>query len=289
MKRLNLIIVLTVFSITICACQEGAHEKVIFELEKAYPKSESDVKSDIRKLAWSQDGKKLAFLVDRFKPFKTENGWGEIWTVDIYTGYSSRVFKRNYGDVLSYEISDLLWHPNGKLMFVGSKGLHHVSDTPIEGGIWTINSDGSALTPVIVSAGTAYGYSSVSCNSDGRIIAFTRFHQNTAVWQLCISDIERRVIKLLQTSEAFNSLNTKDIASFGGICWSPDNRLILFEVIYTREDFTEYSRIWRINQDGTNLKGAEKGSYAFWTHGNSPDGHRIAFIKKDRIVLRYLP
>ncbi len=109
MKRLTLIIVLAVFSITICACQEGTHEKVIFELEKAYPKSESDVKSDIRKLAWSQDGKKLAFLVDRFKPFKTENGWGEIWTVYIYTGYSSRIFKRNYGEMDRSRSGNYLW------------------------------------------------------------------------------------------------------------------------------------------------------------------------------------
>jgi dipeptidyl aminopeptidase/acylaminoacyl peptidase len=152
---------------------------------------------DLESIAWSPDGRRLAFGVTSFGGTPRYNG---LHVVNLRTGRDRQLLK--VGEHHEYNWGDISWSPDGRRLAYASDGT-----------IALINADGSGQT--VLRTGTTGHDHAPSWSPDGKWIAFaTRHDGEPSVYAIRIDGSQRRLLVQHGAAPA----------------WSPDGTRIAFRV-----------------------------------------------------------
>ncbi len=198
-------------------------------------------------LAWSPDGRRIAFLSDRDGDF------------DLYVMNADGTGQRNLTRKPGFD-SDPVWSPDGRR-------IAYVSKPDRKGatrgrGIYVMNADGSAQR--MLARGGCCG-SPIAWSPDGRKIAFRTDRDGNGEIYVMNADGSRQ-LRL-----------TRNRVSDGHPTWSPDGRKIMF----VRAEFRYgNSEIFVVNPDGTGQRNLTRNPAEDSAPAWSPDGRKIVFVSK---------
>jgi TolB protein len=191
-------------------------------------------------LAWSPDGRRIAFDSDR-------DGNFEVYVVNA-GGSGQRNLTRKPG----FD-SDPVWSPDGrKIAFVSSD--REGNGPPRGYEIYVMNADGSGQQ--MLARGHAPAWS-----PDGRRIAFRSDRDGNG--EVYVMNADGSGLRRL----------TRNPASDGGPVWSPDGRKIAFERF--RHGNTE---VYVMNADGSGPRNLTRNAARDSSPAWSPDGRKIVFV-----------
>lgn len=209
-------------------------------------KGKSKIKSTNVKggyLAWSPDGKKIAF----YAKYDNKKTWS-IHTMNIDgTNRKRLTHAKNKWDYAPE------WSPDGKKIIFARE--YRDSNKIVQAEIWIMNSDGSEQTQIkLLKGGNPY------FTQDGRIVFSSEYQDKKS--EISIADIDGKNITHLTDNEAEEW--HPDI--------SPDGKQIAF--MSNRDGNYE---IYVMNIDGSNQKRLTNNKVDDWYPSWSPDGSKIIF------------
>lgn len=237
-------------------------------------------------LAWSPDGRRLAFDSDRVldgSDAASANGTSNVWVVNS-DGTGAAVPLTHF-TVANAELP--VWSPDGRRIAFTSSAALNGSDAGFSVNVWVMNADGSGATPVTRLA--AAFSSNPAFSPDGSKLAFL---SNRG---LDGSDVPLGAsnIWMANTNGAgaipLTKYTAQDVGSiFGGI-WSPDGKKVAFESTAALDgsdalNTNSTKNVWVANTDGSGASPLTKLAYSSFSAfgaiptGWSPDGANVAFI-----------
>lgn len=232
----------TVYTIAYSSLDSGFVEIYSGDIDKGTPTIKStNVKGGY--LAWSPDGKKIAF----YAKYDNKKTWS-IHTMNIDgTNRKRLTHAKNKWDYAPE------WSPDGKKIIFSRE--YRDSDKKGQQEIWIMNSDGSEQTQIKpLKGGSAY------FTQDGRIVFNSEFEDKKS--EISIADINGNNIVHLTDNEAEE--------------WhpnvSPDGKQIIF-----MSDRDGNYEIYVMNIDGSNQKRLTNNDVDDWYPFWSPDGSKIIF------------
>ncbi|HET9364025.1 MAG TPA: hypothetical protein VFP71_03460, partial [Candidatus Angelobacter sp.] len=237
-------------------------------------------------LAWSPDGRRIAFDSDRVldgSDAASANGTSNVWVVN--SDGTGAAIPLTHFTVANAELP--VWSPDGSRIAFTSSGALDGSDAGFAVNIWVMNADGSSATPV--TRLTAAFSSNPAFSPDGSKLAFLSSRE------LDGSDafINASNLWVAKTDGSgaipLTRYSTQGIGSvFGGI-WSPDGKELAFESTAALDgsdalNANSTRNVWVANTDGSGAIPWTKLAYSSFStfgaipKGWSPDGSSLAFI-----------
>ena len=244
---------------------QGLSQLFVKSIESSQPKLLDQHQADyqtIRSIAWSPDGKFIAFPSLR-------NGNSDIWSISVGGANLKQITKHQAFD------SNPLWSPNGlRLAFQSNRSGNN--------DIWTILASGDRPAQVTIDS---YSDNPSAWSVDGKYLAFNsdrwfakRGIGNVSIWMIPASG---------GRPEELVRANMQDIQVPRNALWSPDRKKMAF----TAHGLGR-TGIWILDMETRDISQPILSSYGpVW----SPDGQYLAFYttqddpnKEGKVVLQML-
>lgn len=217
--------------------------------------------SRIKSVAWSPDGKSIAFSLADEKSIESDIYVVEANCVNFTDGCSSNAI--NITSSISGQIETPAWAPNGNHLAYGFR-----NDLDSSFNVWTIKINGYDIKRITNIGGWFPVWS-----PDGKMITFTSDFQwegGSEIWGNLF----------VVNSDGSNAHKLVDLLpdSFAGD-WSPDGEWIAFTSTDGQDMFGTGNElaIFKIKYDGGNLTRLGSGTFPKW----SPDGKQIAYTSSE--------
>lgn len=236
-------------------------------------------------IAWSPDGRRIAFDSDRAldgSDAVNANGTSNIWVINS-DGTGAVPLTR-----FTVAFADLpVWSPDGSRIAFTSGGALDGSDAGFTTfNVWVMNADGSGSTPVTTLATAASEYAAFS--PDGARLAFV---SNRALDGSDISIVAGNIWMAKVDGSGAVPLTKYTAFNAGAIFtgfWSPDGKKFAFTSTAALDgsdaaNTSAIKNVWVVNTDGsgatplTRLAYSNSGGFGAAPNGWSPDGASIAF------------
>lgn len=262
----------------------------------------TDDLGDDTHLAWSPDGRRIAFVSNRrvrrgiyiinsdgtgLRRIASDTPWdqGTVWSPDgselaftsFQNGQHDIVVVRDDGterrQITNDELKEesLAWHPDGSKIVYRAYLDIRMSGNPTH--IYAVNSDGSDLEQITDSPGS---YSEATLSPDGSQIAFVSYSDTGRGLTVMRADGSERTLlyRSILNAQAGHWISVESPA------WSPDGTRIAFAARPWNRGSLHRLELYVINADGTSLQRLTHRTGADSKPTWSPDGSRLAFVSR---------